>query len=237
MVRLAVILAAIFWACVWAGFAQANCRLALVLALDVSSSVDAQEYELQRLGLAAALNAPDVRHAILHGGKGDVALAVYEWSGFNQQKLHLDWTLLRNNDDIDQAVAVLAKMSRSHDNFPTSVGQALGYGATVLKRAPHCTRQVIDMSGDGVNNHGYGPAAAYRNFPFDGVIVNGLVLLGESPHVAEFYRRKILRGSGAFLIVANGFDEFRTAMTRKLFREINDIMVGQLAPPSDPQGG
>ncbi|WP_120501945.1 DUF1194 domain-containing protein [Roseovarius sp. EL26] len=237
MVRLAAILAVWFWASFWAGIAQANCRLALVLALDVSSSVDADEYDLQRLGLAAALNAPDVRHAILHGGKGHVALAVYEWSGFNQQKLHLDWSLLRNDSDIDQAVAVLAKMSRSHDNFPTSIGQALGFGALALKRAPKCNRQVIDMSGDGVNNHGYGPTAAYRNFPFDGVIVNGLVLLGESPDVTEFYRREILRGSGAFLIVANGFEEFRTAMTRKLFREINEITVGQLATPPNPKGG
>ncbi|SLN66832.1 hypothetical protein ROA7450_03543 [Roseovarius albus] len=230
-------MAAFFVATFWAGLAQANCRLALVLALDVSSSVDANEYDLQRLGLAAALNAPDVRHAILQGGNGHVALAVYEWSGFNQQKLHLDWSLLRNHADIDQAVAILAKMSRSHDNFPTSVGQALGYGALVLKRAPDCRRQVIDVSGDGVNNHGYGPLAAYRNFPFDGVVVNGLVLLGESPNVADFYRNRILRGSGAFLIIANGFEEFKTAMTRKLFREINELAVGHLKHPNRTQGG
>ena len=139
--------------------------------------MDALEYDLQRVGLAAALDAPEVRHAILSRAQGNVALAVYEWSGFNQHKLHLDWMLLRSHEDIDDAVRVLAKMSRSHDDFPTAVGQALGYGATLLTRAPNCTRKVIDMSGDGINNYGYGPAAAYANFPFENVTVNGLAIL------------------------------------------------------------
>lgn len=213
------------------GIAQAKCRLALVLALDVSSSVDAAEYDLQRLGLAAALSTEEVRHAILAGGDGDVALAVYEWSGFFQHKLQLDWTLLRSHDDIDRAVRVLAGMERSHDDFPTSVGQALGYGATLLQRGPDCTRKVIDMSGDGINNAGYGPAGAYRNFPFEGVTVNGLVVLGQSEEVLRFYHEEVVLGPAAFVITANGFDEFEKAMTRKLYREINDVVLGALGDP------
>ena len=217
--------------------AQAGCRLALVLALDVSSSVDQAEYNLQRIGLASALNAPEIRHAILQGASGDVALAVYEWSGFFQQKLHLDWTLLRSEADIDQAVLSISSMTRSHDNFPTSVGQALGYGATVLERAPACARKVIDLSGDGINNHGFGPEIAYRNFPLEEVTVNGLVILSNKTGVVEYYRDYVLKGSNAFLVIANGFEDFRDSMTQKLYREINDLMTGDLEGAEANRGG
>jgi hypothetical protein len=207
--------------------AQAGCRLALALALDVSSSVDNNEYNLQRLGLAAALDAPEVRHAILNGARGDVALAVYEWSGFYQHKLHLDWVILRTHEDISQAALAIGAMTRSHSDFPTSIGPALGYGATLLERAPRCDRQVIDVSGDGISNYGFSPAAAYREFLFDGVTVNGLVIQSSSAGVAEYYRRNVLHGPNAFLVVAGGFAEFREAMTRKLYREVNDIVLGR----------
>jgi hypothetical protein len=219
-----------------AAAAQDGCRLALVLALDVSSSVDAAEYDLQRLGVAAALDAAEVRHAILEGAPGFVALAVYEWSGFHQHKLQLDWTRLDSGAAIDTAVAQLAAMARSHDDFPTSIGPALGYGVTLLETAPACTRRVIDVSGDGVNNYRYGPREAYKHFPIDGITVNGLVILGDDPSVLGYYGTEVLHGPGAFLVVAEGFDEFHEAMTRKLFREINDIVLGgQLRPPG-PRG-
>ncbi len=233
LVRLACLLGLL-----WSGVAQAECRLALILALDVSASVDAAEYDLQRLGLAAALDSADVRAAILEGAPGDVALAVYEWSGHYQQKLHLDWTLLRSHGDIDRAVLALGQMKRSHDNFPTSVGQALAYGASVMERSPACTRRVIDMSGDGVNNYGFRPGNAYRHFPFRDVVVNGLVILGDDPDVFAFYLSEVLHGPGAFLETANGFADFRNAMTRKLLREISDIMLGAVHnPPGIAEAG
>lgn len=211
--------------------AQERCRLALALALDVSSSVDALEYDLQRVGLAAALDAPEVRHAILANAQGVVTLAVYEWSGFNQQKLHLDWSPLRSHDDIDAAVRILAKMERSHDDFPTAVGQALGYGATLLKRSPDCARKVLDVSGDGVNNYGYGAAEAFANFPFDGVTVNGLAILTQDVKVLHYYQSQIIHGPNAFVIAARSFDDFQDAMTRKLYREVNDITLGNTPGP------
>lgn len=212
--------------------AQAQgCRLALVLALDVSSSVDAAEYDLQRLGLAAALDAPDVRHAILSGAPGHVALAVYEWSGFYQHKMQLDWMVLDSHAAITEAASQLVAMERSHDDFPTSMGPALGFGAQLLQSGPACTRRVIDVSGDGVNNYRYGPREAYKHFPLEGVTVNGLVILGEDPSVLAYYGSEVLHGPGAFLVVAQGFDEFQDAMTRKLYREINDIILGGALRP------
>ena len=211
----------------------APCRLALVLALDVSSSVDAAEYDLQRIGLAQALNADEVRHAILNGAPGHVALAVYEWSGEYQHRLQLDWTILDDASAIDGAVATLAGMERSHADFPTSIGPALGYGATLMRRGPACDRRVIDVSGDGVNNYKYGPREAYRHFPLSDVTVNGLVILGDDPQVLAYYGAEILHGPGAFLVIANRFDEFREAMTKKLYRELNDIVLG-VAPAPHP---
>ncbi len=221
LVRLAAALLALM-----AAGPAAACRLALVLALDVSSSVDAREYDLQRIGLASALDAPEIRAAILRGGAGDVALAVYEWSGRFQQRLHLDWVLLRSEADITRAAAVLAGMERSTEDYPTALGSALGYGAQLMTRAPDCARRVIDVSGDGVNNEGFGPALAYRHFPFQGITVNGLVILGHDPEVLQHYRTEVLRGPGAFLEVAQGFEDFERAMARKLYREISDLMLG-----------
>lgn len=215
--------------------AQERCRLALALGLDVSSSVDGVEYDLQRVGLAGALNAEEVRHAILNDGQGYVALAVYEWSGFNQQKLHLDWTRLSSHDDIDHAVRVLAKMERSHDDFPTAIGQALGYAAGLLRRGPDCARRVVDLSGDGVNNYGFGPAEAYAHFPLDGVTVNGLAILSRDTKVLQYYQANVVRGPNAFVLSAASFEDFETAMTRKLYREVNDIIFGGRIP-SIPAG-
>lgn len=223
-----------------AGVAQAQCRLALVLALDVSSSVNEYEYDLQRRGLALALDAPDVRQAILNGAPGDVALAVYEWSGRFNQKIHLDWSILRNQADIDGAVLALAGMTRSNNEHPTALGHSLAFGSAVMARAPACGRRVIDVSGDGINNHGYGPQTAYRHFPLDGVTVNGLVILGGPAGVLEFYHSQVKRGPAAFVETAHGFIDFQDAMTRKLYREISDVVVGSLRPdrriPMRPRG-
>ena len=207
--------------------AQAQCRLALLLALDVSASVDGAEYDLQRDGVARALNAPDIRGAILDDPSGDVALAVYEWSGPRQQTVMLDWMLLDSPARLDQAIAAIHEAKRGWKDFPTSVGYALGYGAGLLERAPPCDRKVIDVSGDGPNNEGFLPEHAYRHFPFAGVTVNGLVITGQQDGAEAFYRSQVLRGPGAFLEIATGFEDFERAMGNKLFREINGLILGQ----------
>ncbi|WP_338050033.1 DUF1194 domain-containing protein [Pseudooceanicola aestuarii] len=200
--------------------------MALALAVDISASVDAAEYRMQRDGLAAALDHDDVRRAILQGAPGHVALIVYEWSGRYQQQVVLPWAVLDSPRSIDIAVARLAASRRSYDQFPTAMGYALGYGAGLLKKGPDCARRVLDISGDGENNEGFHPAAAYRNFPFEGVTVNGLAILGSEAGVEEYYDRNVPHGPGAFVARAAGFADFQSAMTRKLFREINDLMIG-----------
>ncbi len=224
-----------FASLLWAGPVLAQsaepCRLALVLALDVSSSVDAREHALQREGLAAALDDPDIRHAILRGAPGSVALAIYEWSGRQKSQTVLDWTFMDSDPAIDGAVQTLRSAPRSETRFPTAMGFALGYGATLLERAPACARRVIDVSGDGITNDGFGPELAYKHFPFDGVTVNGLAVLGADPQVQDYFEDVVRFGPGAFVEVSDGYEGFRRAMTRKLFREINDMVIGARALP------
>jgi hypothetical protein len=216
----------------WAGAAQAvECRLALLLALDVSSSVDAAEDQLQRGGLVSALISPEVQEAFFAADQ-PVALAVYEWSGRYNQEVLLDWVLIENRAVLVQVAEIIANSKRSHNDFPTAMGYSLGYGSEMLQRAPRCLRQTIDMAGDGQNNEGFGPQNAYREFPFAGVTVNGLVVNaadfeGEVGLIA-FYKGEVLHGPGAFMVIANGFEDYERAMRRKLERELTPPAIGAL---------
>jgi hypothetical protein len=209
----------------------ANCRLALVLAIDVSSSVDAVEDQLQRGGLVSALIAPEVEAAFFAADQ-PVALAVYEWSGRYNQELLLDWTLINTRRDLVVAAETIAATTRSHNDFPTAMGYALGYGAKLLERGPRCLKQVIDMAGDGQNNEGFEPYVAYREFPFNEVTVNGLIVNaadfeGEVGLIA-YYQSQVLYGPGAFAIIADGFDDYERAMRLKLERELTPPTLGAL---------
>jgi hypothetical protein len=207
----------------------AECRLALVLAIDVSSSVSAEEDALQRGGLAAALIAPEVERAMFAADL-PVAMAVYEWSGRYNQELLVDWRMIRNRNDLVSVAETLARSTRSHNDFPTAMGHALGYGAVLLQKAPDCLFRVIDMAGDGHNNEGFPPRNAYKEFPFEGVTVNGLVV--DMPDykaeraLTDYYRDEVLFGPGAFLEVADGFTDYERAMRRKLERELKPGAVG-----------
>ena len=213
--------------------AEAACRLALLLALDVSSSVDADEYALQRDGLAAALRAPEITGALLAPDLPPVALAIYEWSGRRQSAVVVGWTLLLSAQDIESVAARLQSTPRSQSRFPTAMGYALGFGATLMQDAPACDRQVIDVSGDGITNDGFRPQLAYKHFPFDTITVNGLAVLGADAQVLTYYQDEVRHGPGAFVETSPGYAGFKDAMTRKLFREINDMVVGGLPTAPD----
>ncbi len=215
------------------------CRLALVLAMDVSSSVDAVEDQLQRQGLAAALIAPDVQAAFFVS-PDPVALIVFEWSGrYNQANL-TGWSLIETPSDLATFAATIAGSRRSHNDFPTAMGYALGHAATLLGHAPDCASQTIDVSGDGENNDGFGPAQAFAAFPLDTVTVNGLVINGgefeAETQLISFYRNHVVKGPGAFLEIANGYPDFQSAMQRKLVRELSAMVLGQTPQTDAPKG-
>lgn len=208
-----------------AGPAAAYCRLALTLAIDVSSSVNEDEYELQKRGLTTALTSPDVVDALFRIPGAWVALHVYEWSGRYQQDVVLDWVELRTPADLDAAVARIAAGSRTYAEFPTAMGYALAFGTFALRNAPECERKVIDVSGDGVNNDGFPPFMAARNHDFTDTTVNGLVI-GEDPELMRYYRNYLIMGPGAFVEHARRFEDFGDAMERKLVRELGVPELG-----------
>lgn len=217
----------------------AACRLALVLAIDVSSSVDAKEDALQRGGLAQAFLDDDVRDAFFIS-PDPVALMVYEWSGrYNQVKL-LDWTMIETPSDLVTVSATIGNSPRSHNDFPTALGYSLGYAATELQSGPDCLFSTIDMSGDGINNDGFGPEEAYAAFPLDDVTVNGLVVnaaeFTSEVDLITFYETEVIKGPGAFIEVAQGFEDYARAIRRKLIRELSVQAIGALDKDLADQG-
>lgn len=216
--------------CLAAPYASASqCRLALLLAMDVSSSVDAEEDQLQRGGLVAALTAPEVAAAFF-ASEQHVALAIYEWSGRYNQEILVDWTVIDSPATLLHVAKTVAESKRSHNDFPTAMGYALGFGAGMLDSGPRCLYQTLDVAGDGQNNEGFSPAQAYAEFPFDGVTVNGLVVNGADfeaeTGLIAFYKGQVIRGPGAFVEIAQGFDDYERAMRRKLERELTPPVIG-----------
>ena len=223
MVRAATLAAALLAA----GPAGAqDCRLALALAIDVSSSVDAEDYRLQSDGIAAALLAPEVQAAFL-AGPGSVALAIYEWSGQRQQALLQDWVMIEGPDDLARVAAALAGRVRSTDQYPTALGMAIEYGARLLRRGPRCDQDKLDISGDGTNNDGIGPTAAARDAS---ITINGLPIVRFRRTLERYYSEFVIRGPGAFVETADGYEDFARAMRRKLLREVEPAVVSALEP-------
>lgn len=223
-----------------AATAQEACRLALVLAMDISSSVDPLEDALQRGGLAQALRAPEVVEAILSQPDRPVALAMFEWSGRVQQDMVLPWILLRDAATVNAAADRIALSRRSYAEFSTAIGHAIEYAHDIFRQGPACDARVLDISGDGVNNDGFGPTAAYDAFDFSQITVNALVIEvqeegtdhgiteGADTGLADYFRQIVIRGPGSFVEVAAGFEDFERAMRRKLLREL-EVRIGQLS--------
>ncbi len=199
--------------------ASEPCALSLVVAVDVSASVDEIEYDLQLNGLASALKDEKVVDAIKT--VGGIWISGFEWSGRYQQKSLLGWRFLSDEASIAAAAADLSRNNRDSREFLTALGHALAHASTILKAAPDkCIRQVIDVSSDGINNEGFDPAIAYHDFDFLDVTVNALVVQKDE-HTVGYFERKVIRGPGAFVEVAGSYQDYEQAMIRKLLREIS----------------
>ncbi|MFD1912894.1 DUF1194 domain-containing protein [Halodurantibacterium flavum] len=222
--------------------AAAACRQALILALDVSASVDAQEYRLQTDGLAQALIAPAVTEAFLSLPEAPVALAIFEWSGQNFQETVQPWTMIESEDDLAALSALLHGRPRSPGHGTTAIGAAMGYAAGLFAEGPACARMVLDISGDGENNDGPSPGERRDRPDLAGVTINGLAIVSElsaeeerltpsGGRLVDYYTNHVIKGADAFVEIARDFSDFETAMIRKLLRELETIMVGEAAVP------
>ncbi|MGF1444706.1 MAG: DUF1194 domain-containing protein [Pikeienuella sp.] len=215
--------------------AGAGCRLALVLGLDVSSSVNSREYDIQLQGLARAFRVPEVRAALLTPPGAWVAVTAFEWSGSGHQVTIADWTLLDSPGAIDAFSAQLSRHIRSRNDQPTGIGEALRFAAQRFAAGPACARRTVDLSGDGANNDGPTPNFYRSQGLLEGLTINGLVVQGAADAPEIFYREQVMQGPNAFVALARDFDDYPAVIIGKLLREVTaDLIVGGLGAEAGP---
>lgn len=200
----------------------------LVLAVDVSRSVDEDEARLQREGYRNAVSDPRVVEVVRRGMIGAIGLAYVEWAGFEYQRLVLPWSRIANQGDADAWSSALAEAPRNSLSW-TSISGGIDFARRTLAEAPfEATRRVIDVSGDGVNNSGRPAEAARDEAVAEGIVINGLPIVNDRPTFGrmpsipldQYFQQNVIGGDGAFMIVAEDFEAFGTAVRRKLIREI-----------------
>jgi len=209
-----------------------NTDLLLVLAADVSRSIDEGEFELQRTGYAAALSDPRVLAAIRSGSNGMIAICFVEWSGAGEQMVVVDWTVIRDDEDAGGLSASILAAPRSFMGR-TSISGAIDFAMERFVAAkPRSNRRIIDVSGDGTNNSGRPVTEARDQAVAEGVTINGLAIINDKPNpgyafhtqppggLPEWYRQNVIGGPGSFLRVIDDFRSFADAMTNKLVNEI-----------------
>jgi hypothetical protein len=211
--------------------AETPVDLQLVLAVDVSRSIDEVEAELQRRGYTEALVNDHVVDAILSGENGRIAVCYTEWAGTHYQVVVIDWTVIDSRSAARRFAEKLAEAPRTSQSW-TAVGAALAHAGQRFDNSGFVSRRrVIDISGDGRTNDGP-PAELVRDRLVElGIVVNGLPVMmnrtnfGRPPDLTldKYYEENVIGGPGSFMIVADNFDQFGRAVRTKLVREISGI--------------
>ena len=200
--------------------------LELVLAIDCSYSVDAREFELQKIGLAQAFRNPGVLAAIQAGKHKTIAVSVVEWSKPGVQEVVVPWTLVRDGAGAEALAARIEAVPRLTAEGATSISSMIRFGIAYLAANPISgARRVIDISADGRNNAGRKIAAAGALARAYGVTVNGLAILNEIPTLHFYFEQQVISGPDAFVMEANDYEDYAVAILRKLIREIGDPAV------------
>ena len=214
--------------------------LELVLAVDVSRSMDADEAALQRAGYVDAIRHPDFIHAIKLGANGRIALTYFEWAGDVREESVVPWQII---DSPESAAAFADRIvKRTYGGFRgTSISSALTFGTAMIEGADYReARRVIDVSGDGPNNIG-APVEAARDIAVSaGITVNGLpILIRPSPtfaHLDDYYAECVTGGPGSFVLPIYAASEFATAIHRKLILEVSGDLPQPAVIPAAANG-
>jgi hypothetical protein len=205
---------------------------ALVLALDVSLSVDEREYELQRDGIAAAFESPALMAAVAGGKNHAIDVLVLEWSDPEIQIVTVDWSRVSDTASANAFAAKVRNTKRSSQGL-TAIGNGLTVAGAALERLPdEAARRVIDVSGDGMANIGVPCAEARDALLARGITINGLVMLNDEPWVDGYYSENVVGGPGAFLMQVADYREYAAAIREKLLSEIVALPRPPAAPPS-----
>lgn len=217
---------------VWSGAGIAQDRpvdLELVLAVDVSGSIDIEEAELQRQGYLSAIRHPEVVEAIRGGRLGRIAVSYVEWAGDLHQRTLVEWSEI---SDAESAAAFAGALERQlvQTQLWTSISTVIDYAARSFEgNGFQGRRRVIDVSGDGPNNSGGYVVAARDRALDDDIVINGLTIINGRPgrygypplpNLDLYYEDCVIGGSGAFVVVADGFGDFARAILRKMLLEI-----------------
>jgi hypothetical protein len=206
--------------------------LALVMAIDISGSIDPDEAHLQRQGYVEAFRDPTIVKAILTGPNGRIAVAYFEWSDAWMQKLLIDWTLLDSPEAIEIFARRLAEAPITIARR-TSISGALRYAVPLFGRSPYeAERKVLDISGDGSNNDGGLVTEARYEALKERIAINGLPIMNGRPNpfgfpaesdLDDYYLHCVTGGPRSFVEVANSFEDFPRAVRKKLLQEVADI--------------
>ena len=215
-----------------AAMAADDVDLLLVLAVDVSRSIDATKFQLQRDGYAAAVADARVLEAIQSGHTGRIGLTLLEWSGVGAQKVVVDWMSISDANSAKGFGDRLLEAPRSFADR-TSISGGIEFAMAQLDNAPYrTTRRTIDVSGDGTNNAGRDVGLARDEAAAKGITINGLVILSDNPMswnpdhtnppggLANYYRNNVIGGPNAFVMVAENFNSFGQAIIKKMIAEV-----------------
>lgn len=238
MIR-ALFLAALLASSVSSAFAQ--CRQALALALDVSGSVDAREYRLQISGVAAALDDPNVRARLLEMPSAPVRLMVFEWSGPADHATLVPWTEIVDATTLDTVIDQLRSTLRRDASPGTALGVAMSEGYRQLMLQRDCWKRTLDISGDGKSNLGPRPRDVRSGIGAQDITINALVIGSDDPaqgdmrqteigELSSYFRAEVILGQDAFVQTAIGFSDYTRALTEKLLRELDGLVLSQARP-------
>lgn len=200
--------------------AQTQVPLELILAVDASGSVSADEFDLQVKGIADAFRDPAVISAIVGAGHGGIAVALMQWSSPGHQVVAVNWQQVS-----DRASAVLlAQKIISVGRLilgETAIDRALRFATAEISTNDYSgRRQVIDLSGDGVTNWGGLPDEARDAAVANGITINALAILNEQPDLDRYFQNHVIGGLGAFVVTASDYEDFARAIRLKLIEEI-----------------
>lgn len=202
----------------WIGCASVQaCDLALVLAVDVSGSVDQREYRLQMEGLGAALADSAVTEALV---AAQAQVMLLQWTGSSRQHVAVPWTHVTDFEVADALASRVIDAPRAWRSFSTAIGEAVGRALVQFDDVPLCKRRVIDVSGDGISNEGVPPKEMKAAALLRDVTINGLAIAASEVGLVEYYRANLIVGAGSFAMEALDFEDYPKRIRQKLLREI-----------------
>ena len=200
----------------------------LILAVDVSYSMDMDELAIQREGYAQAIQSKEFLQALKAGPNGRIAVTYFEWAASTDQKIIIPWRLVDGPETADAVAAEIMKTPIRRASR-TSISGAIGFAMPLFEENPyHGLRRVIDISGDGPNNNG-GPVTVARDTALEkGIVINGLPIMVKEPSYSTmdidnldyYYEDCVVGGPGSFVIAIKDRDRFKEAIRTKLLMEV-----------------